>query len=711
MIETSLKTEIFKVILLLKARLGFNTKKVANTFAFSNRIRSLFLPWRFLVHSHFNFFKGICLLLLFLCCPSLYASNQGQNKDPIQVSPQRITLGALSYGSKQGTLLERKIALSYTAAREPFVLTKVDVSRAPGIRLKQQIQSLHKIELIFEIDTTALTHQQPFGKFVKVPIRLETNQSDFSQVIIPLVAWLSINETKRDFSDYRFQGNLRWQGPWSTPNIAGAVLAPAVLLILGLMAATSQCLSKGQGNAQANGSSLKKGLRGLTLFGLIVLMSIVLSLLYLLAHTYSRGSWVALLPGLALLMLGKGTLRWLSLATASFFLIIIGTLPSGVDRVESYTKIEEDKSIANRFRLWTGALQMMAEHPFHGVGADGFETRFKRDYQAFEHKAENSTAVSDFMTFGAERGLPFLALSCGLLLMLLFESLRGRKIISLTLGSMLASIMTASSFSTLWFIRDYQWLFFISVGGLICVLVKNLWACSPRKTGIKKLLVKTSLFVLSSLIGLSFVSWLFLNQLPTRSLSSPQYMPDFSGTLTVEPRQQAILGTVLYLTENKEADTWLAHSTLRPLAAKGWRVVWPGSLEKRDQAEQVFAHIRERYPDEPLHVAGHGQGGKLALDLAAQKNLAGAGCSFLTGSSENTQSITQLVRPFLVYHFLYDDQVSANAALHAEKNKPAANDLLKIMVQPEIPGRLSPAWLDWIQAMHEHFSKVDSDEN
>lgn len=644
----------------------------------------------------------LCVVILWLGAAECLVA-----QEVLRTSPSRITLGGLSYGSKDGQILSRKVILSVQDPAAVFQITKVDLSQAKGIRLKKQTELPGKIELFFEIDTAAFTQGQPFGKFLKVPLRLETSLREFPQVVIPVVGWLSVNETERNFQDFRFQGSLRWQGPWGTPNMAGAVLVPFILLIVGGLGWGWQVFygKSGQCPDLQSGPASSKVFRVMILGGLVVLGVIAGALLFLLGHTYSRGSWVALAVGLSVLVLKKGTMRWFSLGAAAFFFMIIFTLPAGVDRVGSYARVEADKSIANRFRLWSGALQAMGEHPLWGIGADQYGNVFRRDYQTFEHQAENSTAVSDFMTFGAERGLPFLGLSLGLLLFLLMEALCSRKPVPLVFGAMLASILAASAFSTLWFVKEYQGLFAFCVGGLLLLSAWRLWSSKDWKRSLRGLVKRGACFVLGTTLGLALVAWLALDQLPTRSRHFPAVEAVLENGWMVAPRALPTQGTILYVGEDKEDLPLLAQTTLRPLSSLGWRVVWPGPVATREQVDMWIQKLKKMYPDQPVYVAGHGKGGKMAwITVSLDQEIKGAGCGFLTEEFGQSLAGESPKTAFLVYQSLYDDQVSANASIRAQRGDAFVSVPLVVVLKPEVFSRFSKAWLEWIRAMNGHFS-------
>jgi hypothetical protein len=615
----------------------------------------------------------------------------------IRTIPGHIILGSLPYGSDQDRLITRE--LTVLGLSKTIFLTNIDLSHAEGVHVLSQHDIPNGVALNFSIDVKRFSKDQPYGKYVKKIIRLETNSQEVPQLVISVSGWLAINETPRDFNRFVFNGNERWQGIWATPNIAGSVLAPFILLILGGAVRVSEtgCV------------------RWLRIIAIGILFLSLVSLLIPFAFTYSRGAWAAFITGSLIMMFNRGCLRKAAILGLLVFGGTVLLLPSGLKRVGSYTHIEEDLSVANRIKLWTGAWQIMAEHPFKGVGGDQFGTVFERDYQQFDHTAQNSTAVSDYLTFGAEHGLILLGIILGILLFIVAESfrnaIRNKNTLQMTLVAVLASILVASAFSTLWFVREYEWLLMITLVGLLVFMsMRNVRNGSWIKE-ITLSLTKISGFIGVILLVLGIISITSLVLLPTQihEIKVQFTNQERISCRLVEPRWKKPKGVIVYFSDEGENVLLLCHSTLRPLAAMGWQVVWSPGTMNSPQAADFVESLHRTFPDQILFVAGEGKGGRIAWQITANepKSIvsAGAGFGFLSMDLDPKLGGKPLHQPFLVVHSLYDDQVPANAAICAQRGTAFEGLQITTLLTHDELSRFSSGWLEWIRAISNHFSE------
>lgn len=85
--------------------------------------------------------------------------------------------------------------------------------------------------------------------------------------------------------------------------------------------------------------------------------------------------------------------------------------------------ISPDKSVTNRFTLWKGALQMVADNP-NGVGT-GLSGRIFTDFmQSPEASGQYRTMVNSFLTFICEQGLVAFFIIMAVVVFLTFASLK-----------------------------------------------------------------------------------------------------------------------------------------------------------------------------------------------------------------------------------------------------------------------------------------------
>jgi O-antigen ligase len=621
---------------------------------------------------------------------------QGTTSDAdliIKACPSRISLGALSYGSNEDRIFNKRLTL--LGVPENIRVTNVDLSHAAGIEVVSQKRIPNGIEISLAVSEKRFTDQQPYGKFVKKVMRLETNSTVQPQFVIPVIGWLAMNETERNFNHFLFDGSKRWQGIWGTPNIAGAMLSGVIVFLIG------SCM-------------WLKTFRKIAWlrYGIISILAITaLIAMVCLAFTYSRGSWVAFMAGVLTLTLMSGSLRKIAIGTLIGFIIIICFLPSGLKRMESYTQIETDKSIAHRLKLWTGAAQMMAEYPLRGVGQDQFGPVFSRDYQTFEHVTDNSTAVSDYFTLGAERGYVFVSIVTGLSGFLLWyswrEACRHRSIPQLTLAAMLVTVLVSSAFSTLAFVFHYQCLFALAVLGLLGFMGVAFYE-KPVKSQFGKMLFLQGLFgIVGGCLVFGIGALISLRLLPTKTS-----MDKVLSCHVVQPRWMDAKGTIIYLADEKEDGSVLCHTTLRPLAALGWNVVWSDKVVSSAQVLALAQKCQRQFPRSKLYLAGNSDGGKLAwrtLQSLPDDALfaKAAGYSFLDGSLlKESQPLRQPI-PFLLYQSLYDDHCSANPAILIHEGKIQGQGPITVILSDQEPARFSAGWQQWLIAIDQYFTDFD----
>ena len=629
-------------------------------------------------------------------CPNRADEISTRTASEVLVRPAQIIVGSLVFGSYSDSLIERRVVIS--GLRQGESVTRIDMSHAQGIRVLDQHDILDGTMIDLGIDPIEFSEKEPYGSFIKRLIRIETSSSTEPQLIVPVMGWLDINKTSRDFNRYLFDGTLRWQGSWATPNIAGAVIAPLLLLLLGAWTWVA--------------THWKRGFPWINVTVLAILTTDALILLVLLGLTYSRGSWAAFFSGCVFLACSATLLRRTALGALTVFVLLLLLLPSGLHRMTTSTHLEDDLSVANRLRLWTGALQMMAEHPWRGVGSGQFGNVFEKDYQEYRHTAKNSTAVSDVFTFGAEHGLLALGIIVGFLVFVAVVSFRNalslKSIIQMTITAALVAILATSIFSTLWFVRDYQVIFASVLLALLGLLVIPYWNGNQGMLKAKRSLIRLSITILFVVFALGFISAFTLCLLPTRLEIETSKVQGFHTFDLIKPRWSKPLGTILYFSkaENKEL---LYHAVIRPLAAKGWDIIPVLNSGNLQNEAQFLGFLHQTFPKQPLFVAGEEQGGREAWELIARepKELicAGGGFEFLSMDLDPKYGARAISRPFFVYQSLYDDHVSANAAIIAQKQAAFRRLPLTIVLSSGEIGSFGPGQAQALQTFSDFFRK------
>ncbi len=434
---------------------------------------------------------------------------------------------------------------------------------------------------------------------------------------------LSVNTTGRDYSQYLYEGELRWQGPWPTPNIAAAFLATGTILLCGI------------------GCALHQRLPSLFKWPVATLVFVTMSAgCFLLAKTYSRGGWLSMGAGILVLLLGIKRPRWYPVLLAALFALSIALHPAGVHRAASTTDVDGDKSISHRLLLWEGALQMMAEHPWTGVGSGKFGEVFMRDYQLPEHSQSYSTAINDFLTIGTERGIPVLSLTAALFLFLagmgIWTGMKHSNPFLVGCGAAIFSCLVGSWFSSIAFSSDSTYLLISASIGVVTgagwyqVLNWQKRADSFHRKAFSSFRRVSHIFaILTAGIG-GICAIAGLVALRNRPVIEPMSMSGIAGIRTT-PRWKQAKGTIFYLGNRGQKPSELIKNTLRPLAQMGWEVfAFEQAAYASDaclQMTRILHGLKQtRFVERNLHLAGHNQGAQVALALATTSNAKAVAC-------------------------------------------------------------------------------------
>jgi len=144
-------------------------------------------------------------------------------------------------------------------------------------------------------------------------------------------------------------------------------------------------------------------------------------ILYLaLIFTYSRTGFFVVIMSAAIFWAGKyffiDKTKWNDVKLKSFLskrvlgivavLFVIGVLAISFKAVDRYSSwiANPEKSITNRFLIWKGATQIIAENP-QGVGAERSGFLFSNLYCPPENDITCRTMINSFLTFAAEQGI------------------------------------------------------------------------------------------------------------------------------------------------------------------------------------------------------------------------------------------------------------------------------------------------------------------
>lgn len=466
---------------------------------------------------------------------------------------------------------------------------------------------------IWDVELTLDPERMAAGKspasFLNDDLTIHTSLEDAPEIRVPVMSIVAPPLAQRVREGFWYRGRPRWEGWWHTPNEAGAMLAALACLALGV--------------ADQRG---RKHWR----WALVASGIVAVGALWLLGQTYSRGGWVAFFAGASILA-GVPKTRRAGVFGAVAFLAIVALAPLGAQRAGTIASVREDLSVKHRLLVWRGALQMMAEHPWQGVGAGRFGDEFSAWYQPGGFHEHYETAVSSYFTIGAERGIPVLAgmlLGLGVMVYAGAEAARREgSAVRAGLTAAFVTLLTAGFFSSLLFVPAVLWST-VGIGAAMisCIVWKN-WNGS-------RLPSRRALFCLMAgwaLLGacLFGIAYLALRSQP--AVARQITVGVFSGW-RVEPRGRVSAGRIFYLPDAGEEPEAVAKSILRPLAARGWSVVcFPQPEFKQDalgQARAQFRALRREDSEARWVIAGHRQGGETALLVAAEERVvavAGAG--------------------------------------------------------------------------------------
>jgi hypothetical protein len=642
--------------------------------------------------------RGFVVLGLLVSLPLGWScrADEEKNEASFRVVPSQVMLGALPFGRDGDTSIPIHIVV--TGLPPGVQVSNIDCSHAQGIRVVGRRYDNKNMIVEMEADVQKLCAGEPYGAFIKRDIRLETNCQVQPQFVVPITGWLDINTTPRDFNQFVFLGVARWHGIWSSPNIAGALLTGFALLVTGVIGWLGKLAGETRGT--------------LVIVGLVMAIGVICPILLWLGQTYSREAWVALFVAGVVGAICCPPLRRAALGVLLSFAIILLLLPHGVQRCESYTNLTGDLSIANRLKLWEGALQMMAEHPFIGVGSGQFETVFERDYQGFNHTAKTATAVNDCLTFGAEHGLFFLSLIIGPVLLLVTSALRlvckTHSILLMTLTAVLIGTLITSSFSTLWMVPDYQWLVGITLLGVAGYVVMTGIRVPERLGFANKMLLRLSGWTIVTLVVLFSAAVTSLSLLPTRIFTYHIYERGVAtaSCRVVSPRWQTSHGTIIYLTSVTDQSV-LYHSTIRPIAAMGWQVIPLADTTDPAKVRYLIDALHQLSPEASLFVAGDARGGKSAWKIAAGESpkivKAGGGFDFLTMDLASDDSTSAPRQRFLVYQSLYSEGASSNPAICAQKQVAFKGLPLTVILSRDGVDHFSAGWMRFLATLNAFF--------
>jgi hypothetical protein len=403
---------------------------------------------------------------------------------------------------------------------------------------------------------------------------------------------------------YQFLDHPRLTLLFETPNQCGAVLGMAACLASGMF---SQLHFLKPERRRWIGS---------------ILCLLILVLFSLIAITYSRGSYVAVISALLALIGINRIHRRRAAGLLVAFLLIVTLAPMGPHRIATFAMPAQDNSIANRFALWKGAAAMAWDNFPYGVGFTNFREQFTAWYQASDRFQLYTTGVSDYATIAACGGLLLLFFYLSILFAALFLGSRqiraeGDPLIVGLIASLI-SYLVASASSTLILSPNIS-----VVAGAILVVIASIacWRAFRLKTPLAPALLWSTIASVGAVLIVAAVGWAEAAKIPSKLQPlEPLGLQKQPRLVRIAPRGPAVRATVFLIN-----DRWFpeldGRSVLRPMAAAGFDIV---AFAPRDFGADGFAAcaaILRKLADRasatrPLFLLGAGDGGRLALLLA-----------------------------------------------------------------------------------------------
>lgn len=210
----------------------------------------------------------------------------------------------------------------------------------------------------------------------------------------------------------------------------------------------------------------------------VMLMLLVLLGEFLLVKTYSRGGYIAFSVGLVSLFIFG--CRRCAFLFGGLFMLMIAVVPKASIRAVSFS-MTQDLSILNRLVLWKSVCEICVDNPLSGVWRSVGEV-FTAWYQPMERTQVYLTAVNDYLTIGAQYGLPVLMLWLSVIFVVVIGLARMARHKKTRLGTAvvvgLVSYSIAAVFSTFYttLLLSVSFVFLLIVGGVVLMLngdIKN----------------------------------------------------------------------------------------------------------------------------------------------------------------------------------------------------------------------------------------------
>jgi O-antigen ligase len=262
------------------------------------------------------------------------------------------------------------------------------------------------------------------GKSVSIWVASGTEKYDKNALqfaMFPLVILLGLAAVWHTNSEQLivYHGNVRWCGPWDNPNIYGLHMGTGVVLGLVLYFKGPASSSKGSGvPARNRKSKIAKHFLAILYFILVIIFS------YGLLRSYSRGAWLGTFCGLGYLtnkytrdvryalarMMQENALKILIILISLWLCSVLECRQAHYNLAQRALSLinNNDFSWRNRVVTWEGAFQVIADHPWLGVGWNNPMELYNGYYSSSKIVEYNALSSNNFLIIGATLGIPAL---------------------------------------------------------------------------------------------------------------------------------------------------------------------------------------------------------------------------------------------------------------------------------------------------------------
>jgi len=469
-----------------------------------------------------------------------------------------------------------------------------------------------------------------------------------------------------------------------------------------------------------------------------VMSSLIGGAIIALLGTYSRGAWAAFFVGVGMLAFSLKKWRRVPVFIALTFLVLLSVFPNGLDRSSPQNWVV-DKSVGNRVLVWKGALAMTTEHWLSGVGAKRFGEAFTGWYQPRAMNTRYLTAINDYLTLSAERGIFALCFYLAIIFIVMWIAWRKAKqlqhLCMIGIICAQAAYLTSGIFTyslTVWEVSCWFWILFaITISYILFSyrLIKHsmnmetklhaggkvLRACGGYLINLYEMAKNNSKRFVPPVSGAIMICFLILLAGAYVQADLPVQADFFrfietgqnQNGVIVYPKRIAPRGVIIWIHGKGGSIREDGKGTLRYLAEKGYIVV---SFDYRengvDGLEDVNALFKwvlqqKQFAKQPVYLAGFSLGARLSILTAcsdADSRLRavasiGSAAEWPFPEISPAEHLYDLKAPLLIVHGDAAEVNPVEQAYMLEKLCKRYRKPYKIVILKNAPHLLDEQWL------------------